>query len=113
LDVRRRLRWCPGSAKETVFREFLKLQHAVPSHDAFSAVLRMIDLGALGAAFGRVLADVAALLRDGDVVAIDGKALRGARGKGEGARSRMMVSAYATWLRLTFLRKVLNTLVET
>ena len=45
------------------------------------------------AAFGRVLADVAALLREGDVIAIDGKALRGARDAGESARTRMMVSA--------------------
>ena len=68
-----------GRAKERVFRDFLKLRHAVPSHDTFSAVFRMIDPKALDAAFGRVLADVAALLREGDVIAIDGKALRGAR----------------------------------
>ena len=52
-----------GRAKEGVFRGFLKLKHAVPSHDTFSAVFRMIDPKALDAAFGRVLADVAALLR--------------------------------------------------
>lgn len=55
-------------------------------------VFRMIDPKALDAAFGRVLADVAALLWDGDVIAIDGRTLRGARGKGERARTRMMVS---------------------
>ena len=90
-----------GRAKERVFRGFLKLRHAVPSHDTFSAVFRMIDPKALDAAFGRVLADVAALLREGDVIAIDGKALRGARHAGESARTRMMVSAYAARLRLT------------
>ena len=37
----------------------------------------MIDPKALDAAFGKVLADIAALLKDGDVIAIDGKALRG------------------------------------
>ena len=45
------------------------------------------------------------MLGDGDVIAIDGKALRGARDKGQsagqGARTRMMVSAYAARLRLT------------
>jgi hypothetical protein len=35
------------------------------------------------------------------VIAIDGKALRGARDKGQSARTRMMVSAYAARLRLT------------
>lgn len=88
-------------AKESVFRGFLKLKHAVPSHDTFSAVFRVIDPKALDAAFGRVLADVAALLREGDVIAVDGKALRGARDPGESARTRMMVSAYASRLRLT------------
>ena len=103
-----------GRAKEHLFRDFLKLKHAIPSHDTFSDVFRMIDPKALDAAFGKVLADVAALLKDGDVIAIpsrglkanpcratDGKALRGARDQTESARTRMMVSAYAARLRLT------------
>jgi len=90
-----------GRAKEHVFRDFLKLKHSIPSHDTFSTVFRMIDPKALDAAFGRVLAQITALLGEGDVIAIDGKALRGARCKGESARSRMMVSAYASRLRLT------------
>ena len=65
-----------GRAKVSFFRSFLKLEHAIPSHDAFSEVFRMIDPKSLDAAFGKVLADVTALLRDGDVIAIDGKALR-------------------------------------
>lgn len=68
-----------GRAKESLFRHFLNLKHASPSHDIFSTVFRMLDLKALDAAFGKVLAEVAALLREGDVIAIDGKALRGAR----------------------------------
>lgn len=90
-----------GRAKEHIFKDFLKLKHAIPSHDTFTDVFRMIDPKALDAAFGKVLADVAALLKDGDVIAIDGKALRGARDKTESARTRMMVSAYAARLRLT------------
>lgn len=90
-----------GRAKEHLFRDFLKLKHSIPSHDTFTDVFRMINPKALDAAFGKVLADVAALLKDGDVIAIDGKALRGARDKSEGARTRMMVSAYAARLRLT------------
>lgn len=81
-----------GRAKESFFRGFLKLRHAIPSHDTFSEVFRMIDPKALDAAFGKVLAEIAALLEDGDVIAIDGKALRGARDKTERARTRMMVS---------------------
>lgn len=63
-----------GRAKEHVFRGFLKLKHAIPSHDTFSTVFRMIDPKALDAAFGRVLAEIAGLLGAGDIIAIDGKA---------------------------------------
>jgi len=77
-----------GRAKEHVFRGFLKLKHAIPSHDTFSTVFRMIDPKALDAAFGRVPAAIAALLGDGDVIAIDGKSLRGARDKGQTGRCR-------------------------
>ena len=56
------------------------------------------------AGFGRVLAQIAVLLGDGDVNAIDGKGLRGARDKGrntgQSARVRIMVSACAARLRL-------------
>jgi len=101
-------------AKEHVFRGFLKLKHAISSHDTFSTVFRVIDPKALDAAFGRVLAGIAALPGDGDVIAIpsrglkanpcratDGKDLSGARDKGQSVRTRMMVSAYAARLRLT------------
>ncbi|MEI6099346.1 MAG: ISAs1 family transposase [Alphaproteobacteria bacterium] len=94
-----------GRAKEHVFRDFVKLKHSIPSHDTFSTVFRIIDPKALDAAFGRVLAEMAALLGEGDVIAIDGTALRGARDKGQSAgqsaRTRMMVSAYAARLSLT------------
>ena len=52
------------------------------------SVFWMIDPKALDAAFGRVLAGIAALPGDGDVIAIDGKALRGARDKGQNGRDR-------------------------
>jgi hypothetical protein len=83
-----------GRAKKRLFRDFLKLKHAIPLHDTFSEIFRMIDPKALDAAFGKVLADVAALLKEGDVIAIDGKALRGPRDTDESARTRMMVSAH-------------------
>ena len=59
-------------AKECVFRCFLKLKHAMPSHDTFSEVIRVIDPKALDAVLGEVLADVAALLQGGDVIATRG-----------------------------------------
>jgi len=59
-----------GRSKEHVFRDFLKLKHSIPSHDTFSTVFRRIDPKALDAAFGQVLAQIAALLGEGDVIAI-------------------------------------------
>jgi len=56
-----------GRAKERVFRDFLKLHHAIPSHDTFSAVFRMLDPKALDTAIGRVLAEIAGLLGVTDV----------------------------------------------
>jgi hypothetical protein len=57
-----------GRAKEHVFRGFLKLKHAIPSHDTFSTVFRMIDPKALDAAFGRVLVAIAARLGSATVM---------------------------------------------
>ena len=68
---------------------------------AFESVLCGATFYADMAAFGHVLAVVAALLQDGDVIAVNGKALHGARNVGESTRTRMMVSAYAARLRLT------------
>src|SRR5215510_2829764 len=80
---------------------FLKLKHGIPSHDTFSTVFRMLDPKALDAAFGRLTATLVAALAKGGVIAIDGKSLKGAYEKGEKSSPRMMVSAYATGLRLT------------
>jgi hypothetical protein len=93
-----------GRAKESFFRSFLNLKRAIPSRDTFSSVFQIIEPSARDAAFGKVRADVAALLRDGDVIANNSKALHGARDKSENARTRMVVSAYAARLRLTLAK---------
>ena len=90
-----------GRTKLKFFKRFLKLKHGVPSHDTFSTVLRMIDPKALDAAFGSLTATLLATLADSGVIAIDGKSLKGAYDKGKAYMPRMMVTAYATNLRLT------------
>jgi hypothetical protein len=42
-----------GRAKKSFFKNFLNLKHAIPSHDTFSEVFRIIDPKALDAAFGQ------------------------------------------------------------
>src|SRR5262245_13969292 len=90
-----------GRAKLKFLKRFLKLKHGIASHDTFSTLLRMLDPKALDAAFGRLTATLVAALAKGGVIAIDGKSLKGAYEKGEKSSPRMMVSAYATGLRLT------------
>jgi len=46
--------------------------HSIPSQDTVFTVFRMIDPKALDAAFGRVLAQIAVLPGNGDVIAING-----------------------------------------
>jgi hypothetical protein len=88
-----------GREKEHVFMGFLKPRHSIPSQDTIFTVVRMIDPKALDAAFGRVLAQIAVLPGNGDVIVIDSKALRGARdtgqSAGQSARTRMMVPSCA------------------
>ena len=90
-----------GRAKLKFLKRFLKLRHAIPSHDTFSNVFRMLDPKALDAAFAGLAAKLVAALGDSGVIAIDGKSLKGAYAKGKSSAPEMMVSAYATGLRLT------------
>ena len=63
-----------GRAKEPLLRRFLALPGGIPSHDTFSRLFRLLDPKAFEACFGRFVAAFAA--RVGEVVAIDGKAVR-------------------------------------
>ena len=90
-----------GRSKIKFLKRFLKLRHGVPSHDTFSTVFRMLDPKALDAAFGSLTARLVAALQKGGVIAIDGKSLKGAYDKGCAHAPTMMVSAFATGLRLT------------
>ena len=90
-----------GQAKLKFLKRFLKLKYGVPSHDTFSTVLRMIDPKVLDAAFAGLAAKLVAALGDNGVIAIDGKVLKGAYDKGKSSEAEMMVSAYATSLRMT------------
>jgi predicted transposase YbfD/YdcC len=90
-----------GRAKIMFLKRFLKLKHGIPSHDTFSTVLRMLDPKALDAAFGQLTSTLVSTLAKGGVIAIDGKSLKGAYDKGKAFAPQMMVSAFATGLKLT------------
>lgn len=81
-----------------LFREFLRLEHGVPSHDTFSRVFRLLDPAAFAACFGRFLEELGAAGEG--VIAIDGKTLR--RSFDDAARTNPLavVTAFASATRL-------------
>lgn len=87
-----------GKAKEEWLRTFLELPNGIPTHDTFNRVFSAIDPDAFLACFVRWTRGVCSAL-EGDVVAIDGKALR--RALNDGDRLPYIVSAWAAENGLT------------
>ena len=84
-----------GHERENWLRQFLELPAGIPSHDTFTRVLRLLDPVQFQACFLSWM-QAAAEVTAGEVVAIDGKALRRSFAKGTGKRAIHMVSAWAT-----------------
>jgi predicted transposase YbfD/YdcC len=91
-----------GRSKEDLFCAILGLEHGIPSHDTFSRVFRLLDPDAFERAFQRFMAAFAKANRIdlSGVVAIDGKALRGAYERGKAATPLHMVNVFATQARM-------------
>jgi predicted transposase YbfD/YdcC len=87
-----------AAAKEPFLRGFLKLANALPSHDTFSRLFRLLDPEQFRASFQRFVATFSATGRD--VVAIDGKALRRSFDRASGLSALHMVSAWGCEQRL-------------
>ena len=84
-----------GKAKEPWFRTFLELPNGIPRHDTFNRVFQALDPEEF---FGCFLNWTESLRKavSGEIVALDGKALRRATGQGGGRALPYMVSAWAT-----------------
>jgi len=81
-----------GQAKEDWFRTFLELPSGIPSHDTFNRFFALLDPASFENCF-REWAGSFSELADGQIISVDGKTLRGA--KGAGSRSYVhMVSAW-------------------
>lgn len=91
-----------GRAKEPLFRRFLRLEHGIPSHDTFSRVFRELDAAAFEREFRRFIAAFADANRLDlkGIVAIDGKALRGAYERGRSATPMHLVNVFAAEARI-------------
>ena len=83
-----------GKAKHAWFKGFLTLPGGIPSHDTFNRVISALDPAELENGFVAWVSSIARLTA-GEVVAIDGKALRGTREAGK-ATLVHMVSAWAS-----------------
>lgn len=91
-----------GRAKEDLLRRFLRLEHGIPSHDTFSRVFRLLEPAAFERAFRRFMAAFAKFNRLDltGIIAIDGKALRGAYERGRSATPLHMVNVFAVEARM-------------
>jgi predicted transposase YbfD/YdcC len=96
-----------GEAKEGVLRLILRLEHGVPSHDTFSRVFRLLSPHAFEAAFRRFMAAFAKAngLALTGVVAIDGKAVRGAYERGGEATPLQLVNVFAVEARMALAQR--------
>lgn len=83
------------------FREVLELRHGTPSHDTLSRVLRLLDPQELERALTSCLATMGGRLRQGAVLAVDGKALRRAYEAGRSHMPPVMVSVFDNLTRLS------------
>ncbi|GMO28067.1 MAG: hypothetical protein Ta2B_08680 [Termitinemataceae bacterium] len=88
-----------GKAKKDWLKQFLKLEHGIPKHDVYRRVFARLKPEELEKCFSNWIQDMR-LEIDKEVIAIDGKTIRGSANKFSCLKAAHMVSAYATDNRL-------------
>jgi predicted transposase YbfD/YdcC len=94
-----------GRAKQGFLRQVLRLPHGIPSHDTFSRVFRALDPQGFEAAFRHFMAAFGRANRIKGVVAIDGKAVRGAFARGCKTTPLHLVNVWAAEARLALAQR--------
>jgi predicted transposase YbfD/YdcC len=96
-----------GQSKEGLLRLFLRLEHGIPSHDTFSRVFRLLKPQAFEKMFRRFMTAFAKAngLKLTGVVAVDGKALRGAYERGGQATPLHLVNVFAVNARMALAQQ--------
>jgi predicted transposase YbfD/YdcC len=84
-----------GELRYAWFADFLDLPHGIPTHDTFNRVFAALDPQAFRAAFAAWMAAITGVL-PAQVIALDGKTLRGSHDRRLGKSAIHMVSAWAT-----------------
>jgi predicted transposase YbfD/YdcC len=96
-----------GEAKQDWFKQFLELPNGIPSHDTFARVFAKIDTQQFQECFLAWIKSVAQIT-NGEIIAIDGKALKHSYDREAGNRAINMVSAWAVNNRLVLGQRKVN-----
>jgi predicted transposase YbfD/YdcC len=96
-----------GQSKQEMLRFVLRLEHGIPSHDTFSRVFRLLKPQAFEQAFRRFMAAFAKAngVTLTGVVAVDGKALRGAYERGAKTTPLHLVNVFAVEARMALAQQ--------
>jgi predicted transposase YbfD/YdcC len=84
-----------GDAKLTWLRQYIPLENGIPSHDTIGRVFAALDSITFQDCFTRWVSTICGSL-EGQVVAIDGKTMRGSHHHRLGKKAIHMVSAFAS-----------------
>jgi len=88
-----------GKAKRQWLETFLALPNGIPSHDTFARVFARLEPGALEASFQQWMSTLVTKL-EAQVIAIDGKTIKGSYDREGGVKALQMVSAWVSEHRL-------------
>ena len=94
-----------GEAKLDWLRKFAPFANGIPSHDRIAHVISHLNPRAFQSAFRRWTQAVAETT-DGDIIAVDGKTVRGSRDRRKGKDALHMVSAWSHNARLVLGQEV-------
>lgn len=84
-----------GETKQEWLKQFLELPNGIPSHDTFRRVFSLLNAQAFQERFVRWVEMTFQVARE-QVIAIDGKSVRGSRDQANGKNCLHMVNAWAT-----------------
>lgn len=96
-----------GKAKRKWLKRLLKLPNGIPSHDTFGRVFARLDPVAFQESFTRWM-QVVEERTTGQVIALDGKVLRGSHDAAAGRSAIDMISAWATANRVVLGQRKVN-----
>ncbi|WP_232370281.1 ISAs1 family transposase [Xenorhabdus lircayensis] len=89
-----------GKSKEDWFRQFLDLPNGIPRHDTFNDVINRLNPQEFGGAFTEWVNSLAKI--SADIIALDGKTMRGTLDKASGVPALHLVSAWSVANQLCF-----------